>query len=55
MDSYIKTLNKVGESIIAWADPETKFTGHTDVSENTLFRVPWIRLSLTSQTGLATD
>jgi hypothetical protein len=32
MDSYVETLNNVGESIIAWADPESKYRGHTDVS-----------------------
>jgi hypothetical protein len=33
MDNYVDTLNSVGESIVAWADPDTQFTGFTNVSE----------------------
>lgn len=32
MDNYVETLNSAGESIVSWADPDTKFTGFTDVS-----------------------
>lgn len=31
MDTYISTLNSVGDSILEWADPDTKFRGYTEV------------------------
>jgi hypothetical protein len=31
MDNYIATLNNVGESIVAWADPNNQYTGYTNV------------------------
>lgn len=30
MDAYYTTLDTVGESILSWADPESKFRGYTD-------------------------
>ena len=32
MDKYTETLDKVGEAILTWADPENKYRGHTEVS-----------------------
>ena len=32
MDKYVETLDKVGEAILTWADPENKYRGHTEVS-----------------------
>ena len=32
MDTYFSTLDSIGESIVAWTDPENQFRGHTDVS-----------------------
>lgn len=29
MDAYISAMDAVGESILAWADPDSKFIGHT--------------------------
>ena len=31
MDNYIATLNNVGESVVAWADPNKQYTGYTNV------------------------
>ena len=31
MDNYVATLDKVGEAILAWADPENKYRGYTEV------------------------
>jgi hypothetical protein len=31
MQAYTETLQNVGESILQWSDPETKFRGHTEV------------------------
>lgn len=31
-EQYTKVLDSVGESILAWADPENKFRGFTEVS-----------------------
>lgn len=30
-DAYTATLEATGESLIAWADPEGRFSGHTKV------------------------
>eukprot|EP00538_Stauroneis_constricta_P010781 CAMPEP_0119556112 /NCGR_PEP_ID=MMETSP1352-20130426/8157_1 /TAXON_ID=265584 /ORGANISM="Stauroneis constricta, Strain CCMP1120" /LENGTH=52 /DNA_ID=CAMNT_0007603013 /DNA_START=55 /DNA_END=210 /DNA_ORIENTATION=- len=30
MDEYNDTLNKIGDAILAWADPDTRFSGYTD-------------------------
>jgi len=30
MDNYVATLDKVGEAILAWADPENKYRGYTE-------------------------
>jgi hypothetical protein len=31
MDTYVSTMDAVGESILSWADPDSKFRGYTDV------------------------
>ena len=31
MDAYIATMDKIGDAIIAFIDPEMKFTGYTKV------------------------
>ena len=31
-ETYMETLDSVGESILSWADPEDKFVGYTQVS-----------------------
>lgn len=31
LDSYMKTLDGLGESILNWADPERDFRGYTEV------------------------
>lgn len=33
MDTYLQTMDKVGDAIIKWIDPESDFTGYTKVSE----------------------
>uniref|UniRef100_A0A7S2UR25 Elongation of fatty acids protein n=1 Tax=Attheya septentrionalis TaxID=420275 RepID=A0A7S2UR25_9STRA len=30
MDTYVSTMDAVGESILSWADPDSKFRGYTD-------------------------
>mmetsp|Transcript_4318 Transcript_4318/g.6209 ORF Transcript_4318/g.6209 Transcript_4318/m.6209 type:complete len:278 (+) Transcript_4318:79-912(+) len=30
LDNYVETLNNVGDKILAWADPDTKFSGFTE-------------------------
>lgn len=32
MDTYYSTLDSIGDSIVEWTDPESKFRGYTDVS-----------------------
>lgn len=34
MDTYIETLNGVGDKILTWADPENQYRGPTEVSKN---------------------
>lgn len=34
MDTYIATLDSVGESILKWSDPEEQFRGFTNVSKD---------------------
>lgn len=68
MDTYIATLNRVGDSIVAWADPDNKYTGYTDVSEHVVtsatagssrFSLTWWKRSSFHkhhyQSGLASD
>ena len=35
--SYFETLNDIGDSIVAWADPEGQFSGYTKVRKITRF------------------
>jgi len=38
MDTYLQTMDKVGDAIIKWIDPESDFTGYTKGWEFTEFR-----------------
>jgi hypothetical protein len=42
MDSYMETLNSIGDALLQWADPEGQFGGYTKVSDTFASILPWI-------------